>query len=45
MQIELKNIEEQMVALSNGMEKLKQELDASANDGPVSAGFLVVGKP
>ncbi|XP_076925920.1 putative formin-like protein 15b [Bidens hawaiensis] len=39
--IELKGLEEQMVALSNGMKKLKQELDASANDGPVSAGFLV----
>ncbi|XP_076924981.1 putative formin-like protein 15b [Bidens hawaiensis] len=39
--IELKSLAEQMLALSNGMKKLKLELDASANDGPVSAGFLV----
>ncbi|MFS8020232.1 putative formin, FH2 domain-containing protein [Helianthus anomalus] len=37
--IHLKNVAEQMLAVSCGLKTAKQELDASANDGPVSTGF------
>ncbi|XP_076924982.1 putative formin-like protein 15b [Bidens hawaiensis] len=38
--IQLKALAEEMLALSsNGLRKVKQELDACANDGPISAGF------
>ncbi|MFS7962961.1 putative tensin phosphatase, C2 domain, formin, FH2 domain, protein-tyrosine phosphatase [Helianthus anomalus] len=37
--IQLKTLAEEMQALTTGLKKVKQELDASANDGPVSEGF------
>ncbi|XP_076903085.1 putative formin-like protein 15b [Bidens hawaiensis] len=37
--IQLKTLADEMLALSNGLRKMKQELDACANDGPISAGF------
>ncbi|KAK9054460.1 hypothetical protein SSX86_025538 [Deinandra increscens subsp. villosa] len=37
--IQLKSLAEEMQAIIKGMEKVKQELDASANDGPVSEVF------
>ncbi|XP_076903059.1 putative formin-like protein 15b [Bidens hawaiensis] len=37
--IQLKVLADEMLALSNGLRKVKQELDACANDGPISAGF------
>ncbi|XP_076925924.1 formin-like protein 17 [Bidens hawaiensis] len=37
--IQLKTLAEEMLALSIGLRKVKQELDACANDGPISASF------
>ncbi|KAL8217597.1 hypothetical protein R6Q57_020970 [Mikania cordata] len=37
--IQLKSLAEEMQAIIKGLEKVKQELDASANDGPVSEVF------
>ncbi|CAI9283995.1 unnamed protein product [Lactuca saligna] len=37
--IQLKVLAEEMQAILKGLEKVKQELAASANDGPVSEGF------
>ncbi|KAK9080420.1 hypothetical protein SSX86_000178 [Deinandra increscens subsp. villosa] len=37
--IQLKTLADEMLALTTGLRKAKQELDASANDGPVSEGF------
>ncbi|XP_076960649.1 formin-like protein 20 [Bidens hawaiensis] len=37
--IQLKTLAEEMLALTSGLKKVKQELDASANDGPISEGF------
>ncbi|KAF2308883.1 hypothetical protein GH714_022722 [Hevea brasiliensis] len=37
--IQLKNLAEEMQAVSKGLEKVEQELAASANDGAISAGF------
>ncbi|KAF3772275.1 Formin-like protein 6 [Nymphaea thermarum] len=37
--IQLKTLAEEMQAISKGLEKVEQELTASANDGPVSHGF------
>lgn len=42
MQIQLKSLAEEMQALIKGLEKLKQELAASENDGPVSEVFRKV---
>lgn len=42
MQIQLKSLAEEMQALIKGLEKLKQELVASENDGPVSEVFRKV---
>ncbi|KAI3777531.1 hypothetical protein L1987_47331 [Smallanthus sonchifolius] len=40
--IPLKSLAEEMRAISKGLEKVEQELDASENDGPVSEVFLKV---
>ncbi|MCL7031876.1 hypothetical protein MKW94_029986 [Papaver nudicaule] len=37
--IQLKSLAEEMQAIIKGLEKVRQELDASANDGPVSEVF------
>ncbi|XP_071694438.1 formin-like protein 20 [Rutidosis leptorrhynchoides] len=37
--IQLKILAEEMQALISGLRKVKQELDACANDGPISEGF------
>lgn len=37
--IQLKNLAEEMQAVSKGLEKVEQELTASENDGAISAGF------
>ncbi|KAL8244136.1 hypothetical protein R6Q59_010394 [Mikania micrantha] len=37
--IQLKSLAEEMQALTLGLKKVKQELDACANDGPISEGF------
>ncbi|KAI3927574.1 hypothetical protein MKW92_048991 [Papaver armeniacum] len=37
--IQLKSLAEEMQAIVKGLEKVKQELSASANDGPVTEGF------
>ncbi|XP_076881684.1 formin-like protein 20 [Bidens hawaiensis] len=37
--IQLKTLAEEMLSLTSGLKKVKQELDASANDGPISEGF------
>lgn len=37
--IQLKNLAEEMQAVSKGLEKVEQELAASSNDGAISAGF------
>ena len=39
LQIQLKSLAEEMQAIIKGLEKVKQELSASENDGPVSEGF------
>ena len=39
LQIQLKSLAEEMQAIIKGLEKVKQELTASANDGPVSEVF------
>lgn len=39
MQIQLKSLAEEMQAIIKGLEKVKQELGASENDGPVSEVF------
>lgn len=39
LQIQLKSLAEEMQAIIKGLEKVKQELGASANDGPVSEVF------
>lgn len=39
LQIQLKSLAEEMQAITKGLEKVKQELSASANDGPVSEVF------
>lgn len=41
-QIQLKALAEEMQAIIKGLEKVKQELAASENDGPVSEGFRKV---
>ncbi|CAH1428330.1 unnamed protein product [Lactuca virosa] len=38
-EIELKVLAEEMQSITMGLENAKQELDASANDGPISQGF------
>jgi len=38
-QIQLKSLAEEMQAIVKGLEKVKQEFAACANDGPVSAVF------
>lgn len=38
-QIQLKSLAEEMQAIIKGLEKVKQEFAASANDGPVSEVF------
>lgn len=38
-QIQLKSLAEEMQAIIKGIEKVKQEFAASANDGPVSEVF------
>lgn len=40
--IQLKNLAEEMQAVSKGLEKVELELTAAQNDGPVSAGFQKV---
>lgn len=42
LQIQLKSLAEEMQALIKGLEKVKQELAASENDGPVSEVFRKV---
>ena len=42
LQIQLKSLAEEMQAIIKGLEKLKQELVASENDGPVSEVFRKV---
>ena len=42
LQIQLKSLAEEMQAIIKGLEKVKQELAASANDGPVSEVFCKV---
>lgn len=42
LQIQLKSLAEEMQAIIKGLEKVKQELDASQNDGPVSEVFRKV---
>ncbi|KAJ0585766.1 putative tensin phosphatase, C2 domain, formin, FH2 domain, protein-tyrosine phosphatase [Helianthus annuus] len=37
--IQLKALAEEMLSLSSGLKKVRNELEACANDGPVSAGF------
>nr|XP_043639556.1 formin-like protein 20 [Erigeron canadensis] len=37
--VQLKALAEEMQAIILGLKKVKQELDASANDGPISEGF------
>ena len=39
LQIQLKALAEEMQAITKGLEKVKQELNASENDGPVSEIF------
>ena len=39
LQIQLKSLAEEMQAIIKGLEKVKQELSASENDGPVSEVF------
>ena len=41
-QIQLKSLAEEMQAIIKGLEKVKQELAASENDGPVSEVFRKV---
>lgn len=38
-QIQLKSLAEEMQAITKGLEKVRQELAASENDGPVSEVF------
>ncbi|KAK1407328.1 hypothetical protein QVD17_38942 [Tagetes erecta] len=38
--VQLKTVAEEMQALILGLKKVKQEVDACASDGPISAGFL-----
>lgn len=42
LQIQLKSLAEEMQAIIKGLEKVKQELGASENDGPVSDVFRKV---
>lgn len=42
LQIQLKSLAEEMQAIIKGLEKVKQELAASENDGPVSEVFRKV---
>lgn len=42
LQIQLKSLAEEMQAIIRGLEKVKQELVASKNDGPVSEVFRKV---
>lgn len=42
LQIQLKSLAEEMQAIIKGLEKVKQELEASENDGPVSEVFSKV---
>lgn len=42
LQIQLKSLAEEMQAIMKGLEKVKQELNASENDGPVSEIFRKV---
>ena len=44
LQIQLKSLAEEMQAIIKGLEKVKQELVASENDGPVSEVFRKVSK-
>lgn len=39
LQIELKVLADEMQSITMGLENAKQELAASANDGPISQGF------
>lgn len=39
LQIQLKALAEEMQSITKGLEKVKQELAASENDGPVSEVF------
>lgn len=41
-QIQLKSLAEEMQAITKGLEKVKQELAGSENDGPVSEVFRKV---
>lgn len=41
-QIQLKSLAEEMQAITKGLEKVKQELAGSENDGPVSEVFCKV---
>lgn len=45
LQIQLKALAEEMQAIIKGLEKVKQELSASENDGPVSVVFHKVSWP
>lgn len=42
MQIQLKTLAEEILAISKGLEKVVQELTTSENDGPVSEIFRKV---
>lgn len=42
LQIQLKSLAEEMQAIMKGLEKVKQELNASESDGPVSEIFRKV---
>ena len=42
LQIQLKSLAEEMQAIIKGLEKVRQELAASENDGPVSEVFRKV---
>jgi hypothetical protein len=44
-QIQLKFLAEEMQAISNGLEKVVQELSTSEIDGPISENFRKVFKP
>jgi formin 2 len=45
LQIQLKSLAEEMQAIIKGLEKVKKELAASENDGPVSEVFRKVQSP
>ena len=45
LQIQLKSLAEEMQAINKGLEKVKQELASSENDGPVSENFRQVWFP